>query len=341
MPETPAKERNKSTTAAIVMDPRQTFRRIPLAPHELLARVTPQDDLFVLAHVGIPRLRAEDWSLAVSGLVRQERTFSFDQLRRMPKKEVEAFHQCAGYPQNPHIATRRIGNVIWGGVDLRTLLEQIGVLPQARFLWSYGCDGGEYDGIKSELYLKDCPLARLARGDALLAYEMNGERLTAEHGFPLRLAVPGFYGTNSVKWLCRLHLADTRADGPFTTRLYNDRTGSGTRPVWEVAPESLIVSPAPNAHLPNASIEIWGWAWADGGVAQVEISTNGGQAWHAAVLEPQTGASWQEFKTMWEPEGAGEAVLMSRATANNGIVQPPTNWRNSIYAVHVVKTGML
>ncbi|HVU20742.1 MAG TPA: molybdopterin-dependent oxidoreductase [Rhizomicrobium sp.] len=336
-----AKPIDVKTAAAVVMNPPRTFRRIPLAPHQLLAPITPQNDLFVLAHVGVPHLRAEEWSLAVTGLVERETTFSFEQLRHMPKREVQAFHQCAGYPQNPRIATRRVGNVVWGGVDLRILLEQIGVQPQARFLWSYGCDGGEYDGIVSERYLKDCPLERLARGDVLLAYEINGEPLTAEHGFPLRLVIPGFYGTNSVKWLCRLHLADSRAKGPFTTELYNDRTENGMRPVWEVAPESLIVSPGPDAHLPNAPMEIWGWAWADGGVARVEISTDGGQAWRAAVLEARTGASWQRFKAMWEPEGTGEAILMSRATANDGTVQPPANWRNSIYAVRVMKTGMV
>src|SRR5579872_445902 len=185
-------------SASIVMDPPQTFRRVPLAPHQLLSRITPQDDLFVLGHVGIPRLAAEHWTLDVTGLVRRSAAFTFDQLRQMPKKEIEAFHQCAGYPGNPRIATRRVGNVVWGGIDLKALLDELGLLPEARFLWSYGCDGGEYDGIKSDLYLKDCPLSRLAGGDVLLAYEINGQPLSAEHGFPLRLLIPGFYGTNSV-----------------------------------------------------------------------------------------------------------------------------------------------
>ncbi|HET7849514.1 MAG TPA: molybdopterin-dependent oxidoreductase [Pseudolabrys sp.] len=324
---------------SVIMDPHQTFRRIPLAPHQLLTRITPQDDLFVLAHVGIPRIRAEEWTLAISGLVRQEATFGFDELRRRPKKEIEAFHQCAGYPQDPRIATRRIGNVVWGGVDLKTLLDEIGIVPEARFLWSYGCDGGEYDGIASDLYLKDCPLSRLARGDVLLAYEINGEPLSAEHGFPLRLVIPGFYGTNCVKWLSRLHLADRRAEGPFTTQFYNDPTEHGPRPVWEVAPESLIVCPPPNAALPNTSVEIWGWAWADGGVAQVDVSTDGGRTWRAAEVEAQAASSWQRFEATWHPTGNGDAVLMSRATSKAGAMQPLTGWRNSIHAVHVLKTG--
>src|SRR6185312_5513328 len=290
-----ASGRGGGTSKAVRMDPSRTFRRVPLAPHQLLERITPQRDLFVLGHVGIPRADAESWTLRVTGLVRHETVLTFAELRQMPKLEVEAFHECAGYPANPRIALRRVGNVVWGGVALKALLEKIGVLPQARFLWSYGCDGGEYEGVKSDLYLKDCPLERIGRGDVLLAYEINGEPLDAEHGFPLRMVVPGFYGTNSVKWLSRLHLADRRAEGPFTTRLYNDPVEGGTRPVWEVAPESLIVSPAPDAAVSGA-VEIWGWAWAGGGVALVEVSADGGQMWAAAALEKRNGHAWQKFR---------------------------------------------
>jgi DMSO/TMAO reductase YedYZ molybdopterin-dependent catalytic subunit len=173
----------------------------------------------------------------------------------------------------------------------------------------------------------------------LLAYEINGEPLDAEHGFPLRLVIPGYYGTNAVKWLARLHLAEARADGPFTTQLYNDPFEGGTRPVWAAAPESVIVSPAPNtqlgARLGAQAVEIWGWAWADGGVAQVDISTDGGANWRGAQLAPQRGWAWQKFSAPWQPDGAGEAVLMSRATGNDGAVQPAADWRNCIYAVPV------
>ena len=122
--------------------------------------------------------------------------------------------------------------------------------------------------------------------NVLVAYEMNDASLTPEHGFPVRLVVPGFYGTNSVKWLTRLTLAEARALGPFTTRWYNDpvvQNGSEsptrlTAPVWSIAPQSLIVSPAPNATTGfSEEIEIWGWAWADGGVQAVDVAVDGGK----------------------------------------------------------------
>jgi sulfane dehydrogenase subunit SoxC len=317
------------------MDPPRTFRRVPLQPHQLVDAVTPQRDLFVLAHVGVPRLDAAAWRLTIDGLVREPRSFTFDDIRQLPKVEVESFHQCAGYPADPTIATRRVGNVLWGGADLKALLATLGVAPHARFLWSYGADSGAYDGIRCDPYLKDCPLDRIAQGGVLLAYEINGEPLDAEHGFPLRLVVPGFYGTNAVKWLTRLHVAETRADGPFTTQLYNDRLADGLRPVWQIAPESVIVSPAPGANISAQPVEIWGRAWADGGVAKVEVSTDGGLSWRDAALAPQRGWAWQKFHIHWTPVGTGETVLLSRATGNNGEVQPATKWRNCVYPVPV------
>jgi len=325
-----------NSAAPIDMQPPRTYRRVPLLPHQMRDAITAQRDLFVLAHVGVPRLDAKSWSLTIDGLVREPRTFTFDDVCRLPKIEIESFHQCAGYPQDPTIATRRVGNVMWGGADLEALLATLGVLPRARYLWSYGADSGEYESIRADPYLKDCPLQRIEQEGALLAYEINGEPLDVAHGFPLRLVVPGFYGTNCVKWLTRLTVAETRADGPFTTLFYNDRHSGGTRPVWEIAPESVIVSPAPAAPIAARATEIWGWAWADGGVVSVEVSTDNGLNWREADLAAQHDRAWQRFSLAWTPQRAGEAVLMSRATSKRGDVQPLAGWRNCVYAVSVI-----
>ena len=347
MPTAPDVQLYENAGRSVTMEPHQTLRHVPLAPHELTQRITPQSDLFVLAHMGVPRINIENWTLSVTGLVRDSTTFTFDKIRQFPKREIQAFHQCAGYPKRPQLPTRRIGNVLWGGVDLKSLLEEVGVLPAARFLWSFGHDYGEFDGIRSGGYVKDLPLDRLSHGDVLLAYEINGAPLDALHGYPLRLLVPGYYGTNSVKWLSHLELADRRADGPFTTLLYNDpispstnNPNGGTRPVWQVAPESLIVSPAPDAKIGKGPVEIWGRTWADGGVASVDVSTDGGRTWHAAELGNQADWSWQTFRMEWNPQGTGDAILMSRATDKMGAFQPDSDWRNAVYAVRVTKTGL-
>src|SRR3546814_1436230 len=141
--------------------------------------------------------------------------------------------------------TRRVTNVRRSATDRAALLDELGVDPRARYVWAYGLDHGELAGIRHEGFVKDLPLARLPAGGVLVAYEMNGAPLSAEHGFPARLVVPGYYGTNSVKWLSRLHLADRRADSFFTTALYNDISSAEDvaaglpprRPVWAIETE--------------------------------------------------------------------------------------------------------
>jgi DMSO/TMAO reductase YedYZ molybdopterin-dependent catalytic subunit len=270
--------------AAVKLDPQTFFRRIPLAPHQLRDRITRTEDAIVLCHLGVPHLDREQWSLTIDGLVEHPRTLRFDDLKRYPKAEIASFHQCAGSPLQPFEPTRRVCNVVWGGVRLGDLLAECRPSASARYVWSSGADFGEFGGVTVDAYVKDLPIAR-AQDDVLIATEMNGDALPPEHGFPARLVVPGFYGTNSVKWLTRMTLAESRAASPFTTRWYNDpvRDDTGretTTPVWSIAPESLIVAPAPDARIAvRAEQEVWGWAWADGGVASVEVRTADDAPW--------------------------------------------------------------
>ena len=326
-----------SPSFAAPMDPAGYFRRLVHEPHETVARLTQQQDLFVLAHLGIPRVELAQWRLDMAGLVERPATLSFEDLRRLPERRVETFHQCAGAPWRPDLPMRRIGNVVWHGVDLADLLRRCGIKNGARFLWAYGLDHGEYDGVKAQWYVKDMPLGRLDQGGVLLAYAVNDEPLVPEHGFPLRLVIPGYYGTNAVKWLWRLEVAEKRALGPFTTVLYNDpdpiRAGA-TRPVWDAPPESLIVAPAPGS-LATAPVEIWGWAWAASGIAKVEVSIDEGVSWPAAQIEPRREWSWQRFTFEWRPTDRGSFVIATRATDAHGVVQPKERARNAIHSVAV------
>jgi DMSO/TMAO reductase YedYZ molybdopterin-dependent catalytic subunit len=318
------------------MDPATGLRVFPLLPHQTVQRLTPAADLFVLAHLGVPRIDANRWSLVIDGLVGRPVSLSLADLQARPKRIVEAVHQCCGSPLEPRRPTRRAANVRWGGTDLAELLHELGVDPRARFLWSFGADHGTFDGRGCDSYAKDLPLARLVGGDVLLAWELDGAPLSAEHGHPLRLVVPGFYGTNSVKWLSRLQLADRRADGLFTTRFYNDPTSDGPRPVWEIQPEALIVAPAPDAAVPlGAPCTVWGWAWSDRGVARVEVSTDGGRHWQVATLERRSGRSWQRYSFDWRPDRAGPAELCVRAVDVNGAGQPDDDARNAVHRVAV------
>jgi len=201
---------------------------------------------------------------------------------------------------------------------------------------------GAFEGDTCDAFVKDLPLDRVAV-DVLIAYEMNGAPLRPENGFPARLVVPGFYGTNSVKWLTRLTLAETLASGPLTTRWYNDpiwdasgQPTGATSPVWSIAPESVIVSPAPDQTLAiGKAVEVWGWAWVDGGVDTVDVGADHASGWTPAAVEPRTGRTWQRFTARWHPERRGKQELSSLARCVDGRSQPSAGARNAIHRVAV------
>jgi DMSO/TMAO reductase YedYZ molybdopterin-dependent catalytic subunit len=326
------------------MNPATPQMRVPLLPHQMTERLTPTPDVFVLAHLGIPQVRPSAWALTVGGLVERPCRLTLAELQARPKAVVEAVHQCCGSPLEPAVPKRRVANVRWGGVDLVALLSELGVDPEARYLWSYGLDGGEFAGTRCDWFVKDLPLQRLSAGEVLLAYELNDAPLPAEHGFPLRLVVPGFYGTNSVKWLWRLRLAGARASGPFTTTFYNDRRSAAEvaaglapeQPVWAQAPEAVIVAPAPGAGLvAGTETEVWGWAWGFEEIVAVELSDDEGASWRRAKLAPRSGWAWQRFALAWRPPAAGACRLSVRAWTASGRGQPAEGARNAVHSVEL------
>ena len=232
---------------------------------------------------------------------------------------------------------------MWAGVRLADILADARPKPQARYLWSQGADWGTFEQVEIPHYQKDLPLARALAPDTLLAFAMNGAPLSAENGFPVRLVVPGYFGTNSVKWLTRMTLADARADGAFVTRWYNDlvphatgKATGATQPVWSLLPEAIIVAPAPDAQLKaHVAATIWGWAWGDADIATVEVRCGRDDAWRPAELAPRRQRSWQRFALAWTPEHAGGIEIAVRATTSTGETQPATDWRNAWHTVGI------
>jgi DMSO/TMAO reductase YedYZ molybdopterin-dependent catalytic subunit len=324
------------------MNPAGFLRRIPLLPHQMQARVTATADMIVLCHLGVPRLDAAEWSLAIDGLVERPLRLRFSDLTAYPRHAVTSVHQCAGSPLAPFEPTQRVCNVRWGGTRLADVLRDVIPMRAAKFVWSRGADHGAFGGMEHAAYVKDLPIERVP-AEVLIAYELNGAPLPAEHGFPARLLVPGFYGTNSVKWLTRITLADRRSESAFTTRWYNDpapasegRDGAQTIPVWSVAPQSVIVAPAPgDTCRRDKPLEIRGWAWSDGGIERVEVSANGGARWTAAEVEARVERSWQRFIMSWRPDASGPVTLCARATSRNGAMQPMNRARNAIHCVDI------
>jgi DMSO/TMAO reductase YedYZ molybdopterin-dependent catalytic subunit len=321
----------------VVMDPAVTTRvLVPVA--RLVSFLTPTPDLFVIAHMGIAHVRLADWSLAIEGAVEHPRRLRYAELTAMESRTVTSVHECYGNPVEPDVPTRRVGNVQWTGVPLGDVLRAAGPRPGADHVWLEGADSGTFANVASDRYAKDLPLEAALAPDVLLAWALNGEPLSAEHGFPVRAVVPGFFGTNSVKWLTRIRVADGRLDGFFTTKLYNrEVVVNGTRvrlPVRELDVHSVIVRPAEGDALAAGPQTIAGWAWSAHEVARVEVSLDGGAAWRAARLEPRSVPhAWQRFTVDWDVR-PGRHALQCRATDTAGGTQPPAG-RNRIFAITV------
>jgi sulfane dehydrogenase subunit SoxC len=313
-----------------------------VSPARLTDRLTGLGNLLELSSMGVPDVNSHAWTLDITGLVNRSTSITFEELKRFPKRSLESVFVCSGDPRRPTIPLRRVANVKWGGVDLAELLDRAGVRPEATHLWSYGLDYGQFFGVAQHHYVKDMPLSRLKEGNVLIAYELNDEPLTQRNGFPARLVIPGFYGTNCVKWLCRLELRERRATHFMTTSLYNDPdfdvdpSGETAKPVWMVAPESIFVSPEPESRIKRNAMRMWGWAWSNCAVQSVEVSTDGGKSWNSSSLEPPDELSWQRFSYAWQPPSIGSFDLCCRAVDVSARTQPASSARNAIHSVRVV-----
>lgn len=295
---------------------------------------TPEQHVFKVSHMGISALAnlpRQDWRLQIGGLVQQPMALSWDDLAQFPRQRVLALHECAGHPLFPTVPVRRAATVEWEGVLLADVLQPVGVLPEARFMWSTGAEAGHFNRLDHPHYQKDLPMAALG-GKVLLATHMNGAPLSIEHGAPLRLVVPDYYGTNSTKWLVQLDFQAERSPAYFASQLYNDTGPEGPSPVWRIAPHALIVSDRDGSSVAAGWHRSWGWAWASGGVVQVEVSIDGGASWSVAELESRIDHAWQRFEFAWQAE-PGSRHLLCRATAHDGRIQPQEGARNAWFGV--------
>src|SRR5687767_3396887 len=283
----------------VVMDPGVTYRRL-VPVNRLTSPITATDDVYVIAHMGVARVDLAPWRLRVEGLVQHPFELDYGALTALPATEIKAVLECFGNPVEPEVATRRVGNVVWRGVRLAHLLERAGVRPEARYVCPEGLDSGSFANVYSERYVKDLPLARALEPDVLVAWAMNGAPLTPEHGFPARVFVPGYFGTNAVKWLSRITLAAERPESLFTTRLYNRRVAGETRPVREL-----------------------------------DVHADCGATWRPARIVPR-GADhqWQAFAFEWDAAAPGRYELHARATDERGRVQPSAG-RNRVHSINV------
>ncbi|MFE2210701.1 sulfite oxidase [Streptomyces canus] len=320
--------------------------------------LTPPGLHYVLTHYDIPYVPEDTpWQLGIGGRVRRPLTLTPAELRSLPRATIRVTMECAGNgralltprPVSQPWLVEAVGTAEWTGVPLRLLLAEAGVEADAVDVVCTGADHGVERGVEQD-YQRALPVG-VATGtepDVLVAYEMNGTPLPPQHGHPLRLVVPGWYGMAHVKWLREITVTDTPFTGFQQTVAYRLRQHPGDEgePVTRIAPRALLVPPGFPDFMSRArvvrpgAVTLEGRAWSGRApVTRAEVSTDAGQSWHETELEPDAGHrwAWRRWRFNWRAE-PGAYVLSARATDAEGHTQPLEQpWNRGGFANNLVQ----
>jgi DMSO/TMAO reductase YedYZ molybdopterin-dependent catalytic subunit len=317
--------------------------------------ITPPGLHYLLIHYDIPALDEAAYRLEVDGLVATPLSLSMDDLRSRPAVELAVTMECAGNGRaliEPHVVSQpwlqeAVGTARWRGTPLRGLFAEAGVTDDAVEVVFTGLDHGLEGGIE-QAYQRSLSLFDAHRPEVLLAYEMNGAPLAPQHGFPLRLLVPGWYGMTSVKWLGRITAVDRPFEGYQQSHSYRLRQAEEEdgEPLSRMLPRALMAPPGfpefttRSRIVPAGPYMLEGRAWSGlGEVESVSVSLDGGKSWDAAELEDDLGSpwAWRRWTFPWSPT-AGEYELCCRARDAAGNEQPlEPSWNLGGYANNAVQ----
>jgi DMSO/TMAO reductase YedYZ molybdopterin-dependent catalytic subunit len=344
------------TTDGISVEELQLAARNHGMPLELLREdVTPVGLHYLLIHYDVPGVDAGAWRLSVDGRVAQRLSLSLEELRSLPDHEVVTTMECAGNgrarlaprPVSQPWLLEAVGTGRWRGVRLRDVLGAAAPGDDAVEVLFTGLDRGIENG-EEQAFARSLSVADAAGDDVLLAYELNGVPLPPQHGFPLRLVVPGWYGMTNVKWLERITLLDAPFTGYQQARGYrlrqtDDEPGEA---LTRIAPRALMVPPGiPDFMTRVRSVRagrhtLEGRAWSGHApIAGVEVSDDGGATWQRATLDPPALGpwAWRRWTCEWTAE-PGEHTLCCRARDESGREQPTSpTWNLGGYANNEVQ----
>jgi len=282
-------------------------------PRSAFGGPTPNRDFYVTSYGVTPVVDVNRWSLKIHGLVQRPLTITYAEITRMPSIRQFLTLECIGNPSDGNA----IGNAEWTGLELKPLLDRAGIKPSAVYAAMRAADG-YYTGV---------PIAELMRQENWLVYRMNGEPLPLEHGFPLRIFIPGKYGMKQPKWLTEIELIDRPFIGYWEARGWSNEA-------WREVNSGFFYPRRPSGILDILSfdtsakvtgpIDLTGWALAGpSGIRRVEVSTDSGATWHAArLLENSSPYIWTVWRYHFAPTTPGDYLVRIRATDGNGITQP-------------------
>jgi sulfane dehydrogenase subunit SoxC len=299
--------------------------------HEL----TPPGLHYLLIHFDIPAADEREWQLQFKGFFRNPHSLRIEELKRMPASTLRVTMECAGngrgqlaprYPSVPWFE-EGVSTADWTGVPLAALLREASPTDRAKEIVFHGADRGFDAGVEHH-FARSLALQEALRGEALVAYAMNGAPLPPQHGAPLRLVVPRWYGMASVKWLQAIEATDRPFDGFQQARGYHFRRRADEKgePCTLMRVNCLMAPPGiPDFYSRRRTVEagevaLAGRAWSGAApIARVEWAVDG--AWQDAALASSSALCWQGWSAVWDA-APGEHELSCRATDENGNVQP-------------------
>ena len=321
--------------------------------------ITPNNAFFVRYHLAnIPTdIDPDKFTLEIKGKVDRPQKLSLKEIRKLKAVELVAVNQCSGNSRGffePRVAGGQLGNgamgnARWRGVPLKTVLDMAGVQASAKQVTFNGMDGPVLD--KTPDFVKALDLDHARDGEVMLAYGMNGDELPLLNGFPLRLVVPGYYGTYWVKHLNEITVIDDVFDGFWMKTAYRipdtpcncvepGTAPKATIPINRFTVRSFITNIADGAKVKAGRTMLKGIAFDGGsGIKEVAVSIDGAKSWLPAKLGKDLGKySFREW-SLPVKLAAGPAELRVRATSNSGDVQPmEPRWNPAGYLRNVVET---
>lgn len=317
--------------------------------HALDGTITPQGCAFERHHSGAIDLKKSDYRLMINGLVDTPLVFTYEDLERFPRENHVYFCECAantgmewaGAQLNGAQFTHgMIHNMEYTGVPLRLLLQEAGYDTSGKWVFVEGADASSNG--------RSIPMEK-ALDDVLVAFKANGEALRKEHGYPVRLVVPGWEGNMWVKWIRRIEVTNEPVESREETSKYTDTLEDGTsrKWTWAMDAKSVVTSPSPQAPITHGQgpLVITGLAWSgNGAITRVDVSRDGGKTWETARLaKPGEKMALTRFYLDVDWDGS-EMLLQSRAMDETGYVQPTkaqlreVRGLNSIYHNNCIQT---
>ena len=334
----------------IVRSPRPINLEAPL--RELDTDITPYEAFYVRNNYDGPEMDPAQYVLRVDGEVDSPLTLRLDDLRRMEQVTHTITLECAGNGRgfyNPKASGIQweygaVGTAVWKGVRLADVLRMAKARPTAKHVVPNGNDAPPTPQAPD--FIRSHPIWKAMEAHTLLALEMNGKPVPHLHGGPVRLIVPGWVGSASLKWVTQITLSDKPWDGPFMARSYRSPRVDDAQQSYSLQSlecKSVIVTPGDQAQLAATTHAVSGFAWAgEGTIVAVDVSTDGGRSWQPATLKgAEHRYAWRRWEHAWDAK-PGQHTIMARASDSLGRLQPATRPRdpqgyrwNVVHAVRV------